>query len=199
MKTNANILTKNTLTKSLIILGLVVGVSLPAAANKYRDYNNSAYDYARVINVTPIVESYQVNNPVKECWDEQVRYEPRHNNSDRYDQPKSHTADILGAIIGGAIGNRFGHGDGRKIATVAGAVLGRSVGRDISRNNKRHYNDAGHRYETVQQCELRDSYSTKEHVVGYDVSYKYNGNVYQTQLDNHPGNEIKVKVTVNPV
>ena len=186
------------LTKSLIVAGMIAGISLPAAANKYREYNNSAYDYARVVNVQPVVESYQVNNPVEECWDERVQHDAYYN--DR--RPKTRTADILGAIIGGAIGNQFGHGDGRKIATVAGAVLGRSVGRDVRRNNQYRnsdHSDASYTYETVKRCELRDSYTTKEHIIGYDVSYKYRGNVYQTQMNDHPGDEIKVKVTVDPV
>jgi uncharacterized protein YcfJ len=186
------------LTKSLIVAGMIAGISLPAAANKYRDYNNSAYDYARVVNVEPVVETYQVNNPVEECWDEQVRHDTYYD--DR--RPKNRTADIIGTIIGGAIGNRFGHGDGRKIATVAGAVLGRSVGRNVRRNNEyrnRDHRDASYTYETVKRCELRDSYTTKEHIIGYDVSYKYRGNVFQTQMSNQPGDKIKVKVTVDPV
>jgi uncharacterized protein YcfJ len=40
---------------------------------------------------------------------------------------------------------------------------------------------------------------TKEEVVGYDVAYKYRGSVFHTQMADHPGNKIKVKVTVDPV
>lgn len=192
-----------TLSKALIVAGVIGGVSLPVvAAHKYGNYSNSAYDHAKVIDVYPVIESYQVNQPVEQCWDEQVR---RGNNyrRDGYKGKRrdSKTPEILGAIIGGAIGNRFGHGDGRKIATVAGAVLGGSVGRDIKHQNRyrnRHGN-AGVAYETVQRCELRDSYVTKERVVAYDVTYKYRGNVFQTQMRDEPGNKIKVKVTVDPV
>ena len=115
---------------------------------------------------------------------------------------KSRTPDILGAVIGGAIGNQFGNGDGRKIATVAGAVLGGSIGRDFrkSGSHKRSY-ASNHKsaYKVVQHCDVVDSYVTKKKIVGYDVAYKYRGNVFYTNLNRHPGDKIKVKITVNPV
>lgn len=192
-------------TSALIIAGVIAGISLPVAANKYRGHTNSAYDYAKVIDAIPVVESYQVNRPVEQCWNEDVR----RNDSRQSRRSSSRTPEVLGAIIGGVIGNRFGHGDGRKIATVAGAVLGGSVGRDIKRNNRHSRNNRNNRYEsgryeqsryeTVQRCELTDSYVTEERVVGFDVSYKYRGNVFHTQMPQAPGKKIKVKVTVNPV
>jgi uncharacterized protein YcfJ len=190
---------------AVMVAGLIGGLSLPVAANKYRDYNNSAFDYARVVDVNPVVETYQVNQPVEQCWDERASrrdYRNGNRNDRRYKNRKhsSRTPEVLGAIIGGALGNRFGHGDGRKIATVAGAVLGSSVGRDIKKNKRRHDNRYDRNgYDSVQRCELVDSYTTQERVVGYDVSYKYRGNVYHTQMGREPGDKIKVKVTVNPV
>ena len=200
MKTKPTIINFKKTTSALIIAGVIAGISLPVAANKYRGHNNSAYDYAKVIDAIPVVETYQVNRPVEQCWDERVsRNNSRHNR-----RHSSRTPEVLGAIIGGVIGNQFGHGDGRKIATVAGAVLGNSVGRDIkykNRNNRKHRNERYEqgRYESVQRCELTDSYVTEERVVGYDVSYKYRGNVFHTQMPQEPGRKIKVKVTVNPV
>ena len=183
--------------RALIVAGVIAGISLPVAAKKYRDYNNSAYDYATVVDAVPVIETYEVNQPVEQCWVEPVRRPVYH--SDR--RHKSRTPDLLGAIIGGAIGNRFGHGDGRKIATVAGAVLGSSVGRDI--RYKKHYkrNDryVDNGYASAERCELRDSFVTKERVIGYDVSYKYRGNVFYTKMDQRPERKIKVMITVNPV
>lgn len=199
MKTN---LTMKTITKSLIVAGVVGALSLPAAANKYRDYDNSTFDYAKVVGVTPVVESYQVNNPVEKCWNERVPV--RHKSYNHNDGYKSHTPTILGAIIGGVVGNQVGKrggGRARDVATVAGAVLGGSVGRDVNNKQRRH-RDSQYRttsYESVQRCELKDSYTTKKEVVGYDVAYRYKGNVFHTQMNQHPGDKIKVKVTVNPV
>jgi len=192
-----------TLTKSLIIAGVIGAVSLPVAAKRYNDHKNSAYGYAKVVDVSPLVETYQVNHPVEKCWDERVSVQQY----DRGHRSRSATPLIAGAIIGGLVGNRVGSsagGNGRDVATVAGAVLGGSIGRDFKLRNKRNYDrkyTRGHgtSYKTVQHCELQDSYVTKEKVVGYNVAYKYQGNVFHTQLDQHPGDKIKVKVTVDPV
>lgn len=194
--------------KSLVVAGVIAAVSMPAAAKKYRDYNdqaNQTYDYARVVSSEPIYESYQVNNPVEQCWDERVPVRrSSYGHKRNYD---SKTPEVVGAIIGGAIGNRVGKkggGKARDVATVVGAVLGGSVARDI-KHKRRYQNDRYSRdyertrYETVQRCEMRDSYTTQRELVGYDVAYKYRGNVYYTQMADRPGKKIRVKVTVDPV
>jgi uncharacterized protein YcfJ len=38
-----------------------------------------------------------------------------------------------------------------------------------------------------------------EQVVGYDVTYEYNGRTYSTRTDAHPGDRIQVAVSVAPV
>ena len=198
--------TGKTFTRSLIAAVVVSAISLPVVAAKYRgsaSYDNATYDYARVVTVDPVIERYQVNHPVEQCWDERVpTYSPKHSH-----RSKSRTPEVVGAIIGGVIGNQIGKNGGgrsRDIATVAGAVLGGSIGRDVKHNSRRYndrhsdrYDRAG--YKVVQHCELKDSYVTKEKVVAYDVAYKYRGEVFYTQLDQHPGEKIKVKITVNPV
>lgn len=208
--TNTTKKTKKLITRSLVAAAVASVIALPAAAGKYReqsDYENSTYDYARVVNVKPRIETYQVNNPVESCWDERVPVRER-TAGHRSHRKSSKTPEVLGAIIGGVIGNQVGKrggGKARDVATVAGAVLGGSIGRDVKHKNRRNYEDRyGDRYETVRyenvkRCEVKDSYVTKEEVVGYDVAYKYRGNVFHTQMAQHPGDKIKVKVTVDPV
>jgi len=196
-------------TRTLITAAVASVIAVPAAAGKYRNksaYDNATYDYARVVDVQPRIETYQVNNPVESCWNERVPVRERtaHHRSHR---KSSKTPEILGAIIGGVVGNQVGKrggGKARDVATVAGAVLGGSIGRDVKHKNRRYhdrYDDRYERvrYENVKRCEVKDSYVTKEQVVGYDVAYKYRGNVFYTQMNQHPGDKIKVKVTVNPV
>jgi len=187
-------------------------VALPASAAKYRNsYDNSNYDYARVVSVDPVIETYRVNHPVEHCWNERVAYRDDYYDRSRHysARSKSRTPDVLGAIIGGVIGNQVGKrggGKARDVATVAGAVLGGSIGRDVrnqGKYNERHsnrYNDQRYttRYETVQRCELKDSYVTKEKVVGYDVGYKYKGKIFYSKFDQHPGERVKIKVSVRP-
>ena len=200
--------TRKTFTTSLIAAVVIGAVSLPAAAGKHRghsNYSNANFDYARVVSVNPVFETYQVNHPVEHCWNEQMQVHDRAYSNNSRHRNKSATPVILGAIIGGIVGNRVGKSGGgrsRDVATVAGAVLGGSVASDVKRNNRRNHYDNGYqttRYETVQRCELQDSYVTKQKVVGYDVAYKYRGNVFHTKTNKHPGDKIKVKVSVNPV
>lgn len=190
----------NILVKSLLAAGAIGAISMSAAADNYNYPDNETFDYARVVSSEPIYETYQVNNPVQQCWNERVPVSRSYKRNRGYD---SKTPEVVGAIIGGAVGNQVGKrggGKARDVATVVGAVLGGSIARDV-KNNRRHQNQRYSRteYENVQRCETRDSYTSKRELVGYDVAYRYQGNVYHTQMADHPGNKIRVKVTVDPV
>ena len=179
----------------------------------YEHSSNTEHDYARVVGVQPIIDVYQVSVPVEQCYQERVPRD-RHAN---YRGKQSRTPEIVGALIGAAVGHQFGGGKGKDIATIAGAVLGGSIGRDVKNNarqrDQRYGNDydqayegcylgagGGYgRYETVSRCEVTQEYRNEEQIIGYDVSYKYNGHVYQTRMPYDPGKKIKVKVTVQPV
>lgn len=196
-----------------VVVAAVIGVaSLPAAANKYHQksrYNNGSeyassnalFDYAHVVNVNPVVETYKINKPVEQCWDEHVPVRSRY--SESHARSKTKTPEIVGAIIGGLIGNQVGKrggGKARDVATVAGAVLGGSIGRDTKQVSRRH--NGGYersRYTIVERCDMQDSYITQEQVVGYDVEYRYRGRLFHTQMADHPGKKIKVEITVNPI
>lgn len=184
--------------KTLLTAAIVTAISMPAMAGKYRhdgnnyESNQNTVDYAKVVNVEPVVETYQVNNPVQHCWNERVQHRT-------HSRKSSYTPEVFGAVIGAAVGNRFGKGSGRDAATVAGALLGTTLARDVKHKHKPRYNKHNNGYQTVQRCETRDDYSTQERVVGYDVAYKYRGNVFYTQMDQRPGDKIKVRVSVNPV
>jgi uncharacterized protein YcfJ len=43
-----------------------------------------------------------------------------------------------------------------------------------------------------------DRFEEQEQLVGYDVSYRYQGRVFTTRTDSHPGKFIQVKVQVEP-
>ena len=191
---------KTTVTRSLITLAVASTFSLPALAGKgygqNSSYGHASYDYAKVVEVNPIFERYEVNHPVEQCYHKEV---PVRKSNYRN---KSRTPEIVGAIIGGVIGNQVGKnggGSARDVATVAGAVLGGSIGRDVKHKNNRRYNSGyTQQYKTVKHCELRDNYVSEKKLVGYDVAYKYNGKVFHTQTDYDPGRKIRVQVSVNP-
>jgi uncharacterized protein YcfJ len=157
------------------------------------------YDYARVVDVDPIVRHVRVTTPKRECWTETRYEEVRHGGYD----PRRGAAGsmILGGIIGAAVGNQIGRGDGRRAATVAGAVIGSAIGHDAA--DRRNARNAGpvytetRPYET-ERCEVRYDESYEERIDGYRVTYEYAGRRQTTQLPYDPGDRIRVRVDVRP-
>lgn len=194
----------NTMLKSIVrstILGVglvaagVASASPPSWANNRWDrddrrYDNRVeyrvvreprvnYDYARVVDVDPIVRRVAIDSPQRECWNEEEEV---------YGRPRSATPTILGAIIGGVVGHQIGSGHSRNIGTVAGAVLGGSIGHDVSSRN------AGVETRSVQRCEVSTQREWEERVDGYRVSYVYHGREYRTVMPYDPGNRVQVRV-----
>lgn len=137
------------------------------------------YDYARVVDVDPIVRRVAIDSPQRECWSEDRQV---------YAQPRSATPTVLGAIIGGVIGHQFGNGYSRNAATAAGAVLGASVGHDASAR------DAGVETRSVERCEVRNQRDWEQRVDGYRVTYVYHGREYNTVMPYDPGNRVQIRV-----
>jgi uncharacterized protein YcfJ len=180
-----------TLVKSVSLIALALASTGASAWN-----DGPEYDTARVVSVDPIIE--YVDEPVSRdvCWNEPVeRYEPEYR-YERRDHRDRTGATVLGALIGGALGNTVGRGDGRRAATIAGAVIGGAIANDNARRPR--YRDVGGRYvrDQEQRCDVRTEYRREERVVGYDVAYDYNGRVYRTRTDYHPGDSIRVSVQV---
>jgi uncharacterized protein YcfJ len=148
------------------------------------------FEYADVIESTPVYRTVEVTVPREECWNEEVA-------SHRRARPESRTPALLGTIIGGALGNAVGHGKSNKrVGTVVGAVLGHSIGRDIVAANS---HGRVTEYETVRQCETIYDYHEEERLIGYQVRYRYNNEDYSVRMDNDPGQQVRVRVDVQPV
>lgn len=135
--------------------------------------------YADVTGVKAVTET--VKTPREVCRDVEVthRVEPR----DRHEI----TGTAIGAIVGGALGNQVGKGDGRKVATVAGAVAGGYAGKRIQESHQQPQVSV----DTERRCHVETD--TNSHVVGYDVTYVYNGVTGQVRLDHEPGNTLPVR------
>jgi len=149
------------------------------------------YEFAEVLSAQPIYELVKVSTPQEQCWEEEVAVESYRHNS------QSHTPILVSTIIGGAIGNALGHNKSNKqVGAVLGAMLGRSIGRDIIRDNNR---SRSREYQTVQRCNTVYQQHDEERLVGYDVTYLYNGQQYSVRADSDPGDQIRVRVSVQPV
>lgn len=188
--------------------------------DRYAD-NGPRWDTAQVINVDPILApgapTYR-----QQCWQEPVRYVTTDIDRGYRDDRRYRgggigpsTGTVLGGIVGAAVGNQIGDGDGRRAATVAGALLGSAIARDSYRDDRRYdgrryddrygYDDGygGYavqrevvRYE--QRCRSVEDVRQDDRVVGYRVTYDYNGHTYTTQTPYHPGRTLRVRVDVTP-
>jgi uncharacterized protein YcfJ len=148
---------------------------------------DDGYDYAKVVDVEPLMTRVRVSTPERECWDE-TRVD------DRNGPRTSAGGALLGAVIGGVIGHQIGSGRGRDAATAAGAVIGAGVGAHQAERN----GDRPSREYTVQRCDTRYSDHWEERIDGYRVTYVYNGRRQVTQLPYKPGDRIRVRVDVSP-
>jgi uncharacterized protein YcfJ len=150
-----------------------------------RKYQQADYDYARVVDVEPVVKQVRIETPRRECRETIQSVESR---------PDTGARTVLGGVIGGVLGSQFGSGRGRDAATVAGALIGSRVG----------YDSANGRYSTrseervIERCNVRYETEYEERIEGYRVTYEYNGREYTTRLPYDPGKRIKVRVAVAP-
>lgn len=142
------------------------------------------FGWADVLRVDPVYGVARTEVPRQECYDQTVvQQEPSHGSA---------AGTILGAVVGGVLGNTIGKGDGRKAATVVGAVAGGAVGNSVSRSG-------GGQYESTQTtCRQVNSVSEQRRIMGYDVEYRYRGEVYVSRLNYDPGERLRVRVSVSP-
>jgi uncharacterized protein YcfJ len=152
----------------------------------------TTYDEADVVSSTPIYRIVEISSPQEECWEEEVvRQDVRR-------RDRSATPGLLGMVIGGALGNAVGNNSSsRKVGTVVGAILGGSIASDIRRSNDARNSTVY--VETEERC--RTVYNTREEekLVGYDVSYRYNGVERTVRMPEEPGATVRVRVDVEPV
>lgn len=170
---------------------LTTSVLLPCAAAHAAPYavpfTGGGYDEARVVRSEPLYETVSYPVPRRVCRDERVERGGDY----------AVTRPVLGAVIGGAIGNAVGHHkENKRVGTVVGALLGAAIGHDISRRESDR--DGG--YEDVRQvCHEERDYRQERRVTGYNVTYRYAGETYTTQMRRDPGARLRVRVNVTPV
>jgi len=182
---------------ALVIAALMAAVNVSAQAPSDRPPPRDArYDapppaentkiaYADVLRVDPVYDRVQTNGAHEECEDVPVERHVDNGNNNA-------AGTVIGAIVGGVLGNTVGKGDGRKAATVAGAVVGGAVGHNVASQDDRYYSGP------ERHCRMVQDAAEERRIVGYDVQYRYRGDVYMSRLDYDPGERVRVRVSVAP-
>lgn len=144
--------------------------------------DNAHFGWADVLRADPVQGVVRTNVPQQQCYDQQV---VQHNPGN------SAAGTVLGAVIGGVLGSTIGKGNGRTAAVVGGAVVGGAVGNHVS--------DRGGDYASTQtNCQQIDAITDQRRIIGYDVEYRYRGEVYTSRLNYDPGERLRVRVQVQP-
>lgn len=128
--------------------------------------------FAQVLAVEPVKETSK--SPRQVC--EQVSVTRQAPVKDQHQI----AGTAVGAVVGGLLGNQVGGGNGKKIATVAGAVAGGYAGNKVQENMQQ----SDMVTTTEQRCHTVTD--TSEKVVGYNVKYRYDGEVKTTYMTQKP-------------
>jgi uncharacterized protein YcfJ len=171
-----------------IITAIPIGLTVLTACSTvpYGPAVPGYVDSAEVIQAEPLYTAVQVAVPVRECWIEQVA----HRNPGR----GAYAGPVAGGIIGGVVGHQLASGGARTPMTVAGALVGASLRRGLSAPSYGPPTIAN-----VRRCQTVSRYEQRQHLVGYRVDYRYEGQTFSTRTRGHPGRFIRVRVNVDPV
>jgi uncharacterized protein YcfJ len=162
-----------------------------------RHYTEDGYDYARVVDVDPIMTQVRSAVPRRDCYNE-VQRSSGYSYSRGYSS-QSAAPTLIGGIIGGVIGSQIGHGHGRSVATVAGTLLGAGIGQAAGRNaNDRAYEYEEPQERVVQRCSMTYDDQVEQRIDGYRVTYVYQGREYSTRMPYDPGDRVRIRVDVIP-
>ena len=168
--------------KKSLLISTITGVTLSLllangalAGHKHHhkhDYRHSGYDHRGHDHrgFARVIEA----RPIYQRIETQVPQQACHYETVAYREP-GRSSSYTGAVVGGLIG----------------AAVGHEVSRNRSGGGTTHYRDE-------QVCHTRYQTEYSQRVVGYDVTYQYHGQYYQTRTSQHPGDRIPVDVHVRP-
>ena len=169
----------------LILVALISTTALAQDGGYWRDAPSPQrgsvhYAWADVLRVDPVYAVVQEQFPQQRCYQQQV-----------VQQGGGSTAGtLLGAIVGGALGHQVGDGRGNTAATIGGAVIGGMVGNSAG---------DGQRVEDQTRCEqVGDRVYEHRRIEGYNVEYRYHGDVYVSRLNYDPGDRLRIRIAISP-
>lgn len=193
-----------------LALALVVAGSTASAQSYPRYGSTSSSEYARVVRVDPVFDSYASSNGQR-CYERPTYvggdddYRGQDGYYDPYGSQRAGTetgrnvATVVGGIVGAAVGSQIGGGSARYATSAIGSMIGGMAGRQIYDQSRRE------RVGTVRVCDPvheGDGYYSRGRAdrtaQAYDVTYEYAGRTYTTRTNYDPGDRIRVRVDVIP-
>lgn len=164
----------STLTTLIALVMTSFALCMPANAQ-----NIVLTDTARVIDVQDLITQI----PQQQC----SQNAPINNNQGG----RSSGGSIIGGIAGALLGSQVGQGNGKVAAAAVGGIVGALSGDRLDNQNS-GYNQSS--YGSSNSCVTR--YVTQ--VTGYLVTFDYNGRQGQKRMSYHPGQTVRVTITVEP-
>jgi uncharacterized protein YcfJ len=146
-----------------------------------------------VISVSPVMKTVRVAaGPSQRCESVPVTYTERDNN-ERTSKGKN---ILIGSVLGAAVGNQVVKGDHREAATLGGAALGAWGGYEYAEKRNQPRTVTKTRYE--QRCTTVQNYRSEQKTDGYDVTYRYQGEIFTTRMETPPPARFPVTINVTP-
>lgn len=165
-----------------LLIGMAGGVA--GSSRHYGQESETAmyYDYAKVTRVEPVYEY----GPSGDCGYQPAAISPGGQGRTAV------TGMVVGGVVGGLIGSQVAGSGHRTTGAVAGAATGAAAGYFLGKNGKGGRNNDAYGYDSGCRGD-RHGY-----VTGYDVTYKYNGQRFQTWLPYDPGKRLRLQVAIQP-
>lgn len=170
----------------------ILALSLASAA--LTSMADTTTEYIPVVSTTPVInqQAYTVQRPVCNTVTEPVyQTQPIYQQYRNPDQ----TAPVVGTIIGAVIGSMI-PGGSQALNVVVGGGAGYILGETTRNTNVYVGQQTGVvGYRNIQNCYNTTETLYRDVIMGYNVTYKYNGITKTVTLPQNPGAFIRVVTT----
>lgn len=148
--------------------------------------------YAELIAAVPVSKQVQVPTSSRECNSVPVTY----NETVEKERTSTPTNVIVGGLIGGVIANQAVNGSKRGAATAVGAATGGYLG--YRRAKSKNEPEVVQRTRYEERCRTVKGSRTELQQEGYDVTYRYQGQVFTKRMQTPPPARFPVTLSVEP-
>lgn len=163
--------------KGAAVGGLAMVVLAASGVTGYRALTQP--EMAEVVAVKEVMQT--VSSPRQQCETVAVQRPAP------VKDPNRIAGTVVGGVAGGLLGSTIGGGSGKTVATLAGAAAGGYAGNQVQKNmqQKDMITSTEQRCRTVQDTSLKR--------VGYDVTYRLDGQEGTVRTSFKPGATLPVK------